>query len=396
MKRLMAVGTVAIALTVAVLWSVGLLQIGRGDLADDAGGRGAGRGGNRGGAGAVEEDAGLFDGPYVFWSGESLAYVGSICGDNAVFETVEGEPGEALRFADPCAPERTYEVNGTPAQPDPATFDGGARILAISDVEGNLDELLVLLRGVGVIDDNDRWAWGDGRLVFAGDMVDRGDQVTEELWFVHQLEPQARQAGGRVHVVLGNHDTMLMYNDIRYAADKYKLVAPKFRNSLAGLYGPNTEMGRWLRSKPAMLRIGDVLFVHGGISGVLAGAGLDIDGVNEAIRLGVDEPWRTRAPGQYQMLFGSDGPLWYRGYFQDDDLRTEDIVRALEHFGASTVVVGHTIVDEVQSLHDGRVFGVNVTFTDADAVQGLLIEDGRFFRVDAEGGAPVPIGPPQR
>jgi hypothetical protein len=179
---------------------------------------------------------------------------------------------------------------------------------------------------------------------------------------------------------------MLLYNDDRYAADKYKLVAPKFRASLSGLYGPRTELGRWLRSKPAMLRIGDVLFVHGGVSEVLAQSGLDIPGVNEAIRLGIDEPWRTRAAGAYEMLFGSDGPLWYRGYFNDEALGEEPIARALETFGARTVVVGHTIVEQVEVLHGGLVVGIDVTFTDAGTVQGLLIDNGRFYRVDVEGG----------
>ena len=392
MKRYLIGGVAGFALAVVALWGIGFFGAESPNVAEDAGtstgsegGSGAAGGGSDAGAAAsAEEPAPLFDGPYVFWSGDSLAYVGSICGDTAVFETFEAETDGTLRFTDPCASERTYEIN-SPREPDPAVFAGGGRVFAVSDVEGNPEELRLLLRNAGVIDEEDRWAWGDDRLVFVGDMVDRGDEVTEELWWVYDLERQARQAGGRVHIVLGNHDTMIMYNDIRYAADKYKLIAPKFRSSLSGLYGPNTEFGRWLRSKPTLLRIGDVLFVHGGISDTLVQSGLDLDGVNEAIRLGVDEPWRTRAPGTHQMLFGSDGPLWYRGYFRDEELAPDDIAAALAAFGAKKVVVGHTIVENVQSLHDGLVYGIDVTFTDATRVQGLLIEDGRFFSVDAEG-----------
>ena len=85
------------------------------------------------------------------------------------------------------------------------------------------------------------------------------------------------------------------------------------------------------------------------------------------------------------MLFASDGPLWYRGYFQDEALQPEQIAAALEVFGASTVVVGHTIVEEVRPLHGGIVYGIDVTFTEVEKVQGLLIEDRSFFRVDVEG-----------
>ena len=388
MNRYLMGGVIGVALTIAVMWGAGMLQVGSADLLGESGAeRGTGGSPAGGGAGAPteEEDPPLFDGPYVFWSGEDLAYVGSICGDSATFETHQTPADGILYFTDPCAPEHSYEIRAAAPDVEPAEFEAGRRIFAVSDVEGNLDELLVMLKAAGVVDEEGRWAWGDGRLVFVGDMVDRGDQVTEELWYVHQLEPQALAAGGRVHVVLGNHDAMLMYNDDRYADDKYKLVAPKFRASLSGLYGPSTELGRWLRTKPTMLRIGEVLYVHGGVSEQVAQSGLDLEGVNEAIRLGIDEPWRTRAPGTYQMLFGSDGPLWYRGYFRDEEMETEQISSALAVFGAQKVVVGHTIVESLERLHDGVVFGIDVTFTEADVVEGLLIEGERFYRVDAQG-----------
>ncbi len=406
MNRYLTGGVVGIVLAIAVLWSTGMLRIGSDDLAGDLAGETEGVAGSGGaadspgpaagggygadsGAGAsgtaAEEEPALYDGPYVFWSGEDLAYVGSICGDSAIFETRQPGADGTLTFTDPCAPEHAYEITAAAPAIEAAEFEGGQAIFAVSDVEGNLDELLVLLRAGGVVDEHGRWAWGEGRLVFVGDMVDRGDQVTEVLWYVHQLEPQALEAGGRVHVILGNHDAMLLYNDDRYADEKYKLVAPKFRASLSGLYGPSTELGRWLRTKPTILRIGEVLFAHGGVSGELVESGLDLEGVNDAIRLGVDEPWRTRAPGTLQMLFGSSGPLWYRGYFRDEELGTEQVSSALSAFGANKIVVGHTVVESLERLHDGVVFGIDVTFTDGDAVEGLLIEEGRFYRVDAQG-----------
>ncbi len=44
--------------------------------------------------------------------------------------------------------------------------------------------------------------------MFAGDMFDRGDQVTECLWLVYALEETAKAAGGYVHFILGNHELM--------------------------------------------------------------------------------------------------------------------------------------------------------------------------------------------
>jgi hypothetical protein len=50
------------------------------------------------------------------------------------------------------------------------------RLLAISDLEGNHAALLAYLKGVGVVDAGGHWQWGDGHLLFNGDIVDRGDK----------------------------------------------------------------------------------------------------------------------------------------------------------------------------------------------------------------------------
>ena len=45
------------------------------------------------------------------------------------------------------------------------------------------------------------------------------DKVNEILWFVYDLEGQAKEKGGRVHYLLGNHEYMVLYNDLRYIHD---------------------------------------------------------------------------------------------------------------------------------------------------------------------------------
>ena len=86
-------------------------------------------------------------------------------------------------------------------------------LLAVSDLEGNLDHLLTFLQTHKVIDDQFDWSWGDNHLLFNGDSVDRGVQVTELLWFIRKLQRQSILSGGQVHFVLGNHDVMILAND---------------------------------------------------------------------------------------------------------------------------------------------------------------------------------------
>ena len=100
------------------------------------------------------------------------------------------------------------------------------------------------------IDKNLDWAFGKGHLVILGDVFDRGAEVTELLWLIRKLEQQALEAGGMVHFVLGNHEFMTMQNDLRYINKKYRRTEQLLNTSYPDLYGINTVMGRWLRSKP--------------------------------------------------------------------------------------------------------------------------------------------------
>src|SRR4030042_2103505 len=61
----------------------------------------------------------------------------------------------------------------------------------ISDVHGDYNSYLNLLKGTGIIDNDLNWKFGKGHLVVLGDIFDRGDMVTETLWHLFCLEKQA-------------------------------------------------------------------------------------------------------------------------------------------------------------------------------------------------------------
>ena len=97
-------------------------------------------------------------------------------------------------------------------------------ISVISDIHGEYHSYINLLKATGIIDDNLRWNFGQGHLVVLGDIFDRGDMVTEVLWHLFGLEKQALQAGGMVHVLLGNHELMILSKDLSYMSEKYNKV----------------------------------------------------------------------------------------------------------------------------------------------------------------------------
>jgi hypothetical protein len=50
-----------------------------------------------------------------------------------------------------------------------------------------------------------------------GDILDRGDQEIKLLFLLERLQRQAEAAGGALHVLNGNHETMNVGGNFRYA-----------------------------------------------------------------------------------------------------------------------------------------------------------------------------------
>ena len=50
-----------------------------------------------------------------------------------------------------------------------------------------------------------------------GDILDRGDQELHILYYLERLQQEAQRAGGRLHILNGNHETMNVMGYHRYA-----------------------------------------------------------------------------------------------------------------------------------------------------------------------------------
>ena len=85
---------------------------------------------------------------------------------------------------------------------------GVERLVAIGDVHGDYDAFVSLLRVAKLIDNGTAWTGGKAHLVLPGDYIDRGKDSRKVLDLLITLESRAEKAGGRVHALLGNHETM--------------------------------------------------------------------------------------------------------------------------------------------------------------------------------------------
>lgn len=83
-------------------------------------------------------------------------------------------------------------------------------IYIIGDIHGQYDQLVELLRGVGLVDERVDWAGGAALLWLIGDFFDRGPCGIESVDLVMRLQIQAEQVGGCVRALLGNHEPLIL------------------------------------------------------------------------------------------------------------------------------------------------------------------------------------------
>ena len=241
--------------------------------------------------------------------------------------------------------------------------------------------MLRLLRAHRVIDDKDRWALGRDHLVITGDVFDRGPQVNEAFWLLFQLQRQAAKAGGAVHFLLGNHETMVLYDDLRYIHPKYAEVAKLLGKPYPALYGADSVLGGWLLTRPVMLKLGDSLFLHGGI----APQNLDLVAAMDATTAAYDRSLGTPKtqikadPASARLYDGKTSPIWYRGYF-DGRLDTAGVQNLLDQLGLERIVVGHTSMPHVSTFHGGRVIAIDSSIKNGENGELLFIENGKLSR----------------
>ena len=270
---------------------------------------------------------------------------------------------------------------------EPDNYPLPSKMLIISDIEGNFEGFESILKGAGVIDSGFNWTFGNGHLILNGDFFDRGLNVTECLWLIYKLETEAENAGGKVHFILGNHEVMNLRGDLRYVRKKYFANADSLGLEYKLWYAADSELGRWLRSKNCIEKIGDFLFVHGGISPQLHAAIMNISEVNDHLRNIIDKPYDTNSSNIDSLILRKHGPLWYRG-MAESELSLDTVSNILNAFDVEKIVIGHTIFEKISYLYGESVIAIDLdhsaNFTNG-FMNALWYHDGRFSVIDDKG-----------
>jgi Calcineurin-like phosphoesterase len=367
----------------------------------------------------------LSDGPYVLQDADGRWMAYQVTGDDAS-SSVKHEPvaiGDDVTVAavENVPAFRARLRPSDPIAPDEIAVSARTPLFVVADTHGQFAIFVALLQKHAIVDSKLRWSFGKGHLAVLGDVFDRGPNHTEIFWLLYKLEAEAAQAGGGVHFVLGNHETLALLGDRGYLHPKYLRVTSALNVPVyADLWGSNTLLGRWLRTKASVMKLGDFLCLHGGISKALVDRSLSLAQINQSIRdaLTFTEAYKgasarpalnqvrllslsTRATDADRelagfLMSGPLGPLWYRGYFPQGAQQQgapialdTDIDSILSLYDVRKILVGHTIVDTITLLYNGRVIAVQVAMryeSPGQAIaEGLAIKGGKLYRARLNG-----------
>jgi hypothetical protein len=288
----------------------------------------------------------------------------------------------------------------SPAADIPYEWSGVERVVSVADLHGDYDQFVFILAHpqVGLIDADLHWTGGKAHLVQLGDVLDRGPGAKEIFDLIRRLEKEAAAAGGMVHQLLGNHEEMnitgialdypgyvtveqfvsflredfrrakdaeyirtlppderkraemdgLDIHDDGYAAYWQKILTAKDRQAVrAYVLGFNDVYGDWLIKQNTVIKINDVVYVHGGINESLSK--WPIREINQVLRTELEffqgrqrNPQRYGQPFHPRLVYDPNSPLWFRGLATKNEATAEAAIdRTLANLGARAMVVGH-------------------------------------------------------
>jgi tetratricopeptide (TPR) repeat protein len=336
------------------------------------------------------------------------------------------------------APAGSGSTAGARTEP-PWEWNDVPRVIAVGDVHGAYDNLVAVLKNAGLLDEKLKWKGGKAHLVQNGDVVDRGPHSRKAMDLLMELEEQAEKAGGRVHVLIGNHEAMNVVgildlvskgeyesytdrdsrrlrevafdryyeqmkreakerneelpdkNDLRQEFEaKYPLGYVEHRQA----FSASGRYGKWIRENNVAIKINGVVFSHGDWSEKMAAIG--IAEVNRRVRAELSDEESLEAG----VTFDSESPLQYRGLAntaltlaaqQAEEARVSAILASL---GATRMVVGHTLTSGViESRFSGKHVSIDTGMLElyhGGHRIALEIEGDALNAIHDRGSVPIP------
>ena len=203
------------------------------------------------------------------------------------------------------------------------------KMLELSVIHGDLQNTKALLYSLNVIDKYDNWNAKQSILVQTGDILNRGPSSKGMIEFFRKLQSDAIAYGGKVILILGNHEIINLRDPkdeklLKRYVNNEDLKDYRSWNDRNLSFSSEGSNGKFLRKLPLAIRVDNTLFIHGGLSLSDVGkviAQLGLDGINDAFWEIADtdkydyiDPNHLSRNHPIHILLSDQGILWKRPY----------------------------------------------------------------------------------
>jgi len=250
------------------------------------------------------------------------------------------------------------------------------RVVVIGDIHADIGVARDAFQLAGGTDENDNWIGGDLVIVQLGDVIGRSHEDREVLDFVLSVQEKADLAGGKVHLMIGNHEVFGARLEIRWVAeeafaafdgiegldlDNPRLAhLPANKRARSAALMPGGYYAKHMAGFPAVIRLGQTVFVHGGITPHWASYG--VDRINAEV-----SQWFAGETGQPESARGMDpgnidDSVMMSRHFSEDVGEEECAMleESLRILGAERMIVAHTVQQRITARCDEKVWAVDV------------------------------------
>ncbi len=276
------------------------------------------------------------------------------------------------------------------------------RIYAIGDIHGDFSAFVNVLKKAGLIDDEYHWIGGNAHVVQVGDILDRkirSTEFTDEdsefkiLSLILKLQLESYTAGGGFHPIIGNHEIMNILGIFDYVSPmglshfkkgntkkniearmEYFKIGNNFCKYLACAWNP-------------IVKIGDYIFCHGGISYDISNK-YSINDINLIMRDTLYGNTGHLNKSYFNELFlDNDGILWNRTYsvdlyFNKEHYETEQLNKILKNYNAKCLILGHTPQENgIKTRFNGKVLCIDTGMSEAFGKKKKKLERIHYLKI---------------
>ena len=253
------------------------------------------------------------------------------------------------------------------------------KLYVFGDIHGDFNAFINVLKKAKLIDNDYHWCGGNAHVVQVGDILDRKIRDTEYtdedsefkiISLILKLQLESYTSGGGFHPIIGNHEILNILGIFDYVSPmglshfktiedrrKYFSIGGDFCKYLACGWNP-------------IIKIGDYIFCHGGISLKIAN-NYSINDINFIMRdtlYGND--YHLNQKYFTELFLDEKSILWNRTYSipleKNEKIEKNNLDKILKIYQGKYLVIGHTPQENGINVHfDGKVYCVDTGMSEA-------------------------------